>query len=173
MARMYLMCGCSGSGKTTFSKRFAEEHNLLYLGIDDFYRDFNGDECLHINAFDVWINYYRAIHEAEMRGVDVIIDTNAITKSNRDQFLEWFPTYEHHLIFIDCDDKLRHKNNLSRRRNVPEDEMKIMRVKLEVPYPVKEGHEWKSIAFINNVKNNFTPPQFMKGSLFDWPVKTV
>ena len=36
MAKMVLMCGCSGSGKTTFAKKYAEENNLLYLGIDEF-----------------------------------------------------------------------------------------------------------------------------------------
>ena len=41
MAKMYLMCGCSGCGKTTFSKEFAKKHNILYLGVDDFYREVN------------------------------------------------------------------------------------------------------------------------------------
>lgn len=30
------MCGCSGAGKTTFAKEFAEKHNLRYIGVDDF-----------------------------------------------------------------------------------------------------------------------------------------
>jgi adenylate kinase family enzyme len=29
MAKMYLMCGCSGAGKTTFSKAFAKKHVFL------------------------------------------------------------------------------------------------------------------------------------------------
>ena len=37
---MYLMCGCSGAGKTTYSKKFAKENNLKYLGIDDFYKSY-------------------------------------------------------------------------------------------------------------------------------------
>ena len=40
MAKMYLMCGLSGAGKTTFAKKFAEENDLIYLSIDDFYKDY-------------------------------------------------------------------------------------------------------------------------------------
>lgn len=170
MAKMFLMSGCSGSGKTTFSKRFAEEHNILYLGVDDFYKKVNGDECLHINSFDVWIEFFKAIHDAEIKCQNVIIDTNALTKIDRTQFIDWFPTFEHHLIYIECDDKLRFQNNLSRRRNVPEVDMKLMRVKLEVPYPSNEVGGWKSIVFIHNHANSFSKPQFMKGMESDWDI---
>lgn len=150
---MYLMCGCSGAGKTTYSKKFAEEHNLLYLGIDDFYAKVNGDECLHTNTFDVWIEFYKAIHEAEVNGLDCIIDTNAITKTHRAQFVEWFPTFEHHLIYISADERLRKKNNKQRRRQVPDDIMERMTVQLEAPYI---SEDFKTIAYIFNINNNFT-----------------
>lgn len=153
MAKMYLMCGCSGAGKTTYSKQFAKEHNLLYLGIDDFYAKVNGDECLHTNTFEVWIEFYKAIHEAEVNGIDCIIDTNAITKTHRAQFVEWFPTFEHHLIYISADETLRKKNNKQRRRQVPDDVMERMTVQLEAPYI---SEDFKTIAYIFNINNNFT-----------------
>ena len=152
MAKMYLMCGCSGVGKTTFSKAFAKEHNLTYFGIDDFYALVNGDECIHTNSFEVWIEFYKAIHEAEMYNLDIIVDTNAITKSHREQFIEWFPTFEHHLIFIDASTDLRKKNNKSRRRQVPDNVMDKMANELQVPW-VDEG--FKSITWIVNQENNF------------------
>lgn len=152
MAKMYLMCGCSGVGKTTFSKAFAKEHNLKYLGIDDFYALVNGDECRHTNTFEVWIEFYKAIHEAEIRNIDVIIDTNAVTKSHREQFLEWFPTFEHHLIYIDASPELMKKNNKSRRRQVPDDVMNKMQRKLQVPWM---DEPFTTITFIKNVENKF------------------
>lgn len=160
MAKMYLMCGCSGAGKTTFAKSFAEEHNLKYLGIDNFYELVNGDECLHINSFEVWIEFYKAIHEEEMNDVDVIIDTNAITEVHRAQFLEWFPTFEHHLIYIDTSPELRDKNNKSRRRQVPDDVMYKMKIRLQVP---RTTEHFKTITIIRNIENNFMEPIVIKG----------
>ena len=152
MAKMYLMCGCSGAGKTTFAKQFAEEHNIKYLGIDDFYALVNGDECIHTNTFDVWIEFYKSIHEAEISNLDVIIDTNAITKSHREQFIEWFPTFEHHLIYIQASYELRKKNNKSRRRQVPDDVMEKMHVKLQTPLL---DEQFKTITIVTNFENNF------------------
>ena len=159
MAKMYLMCGCSGAGKTTFSKEFAKEHNLKYLGIDDFYALINGDECLHTNFFEVWIEFYKAIHDAEINNIDVIIDTNAITKSHREQFLEWFPTFEHHLIYIEASEVLRKKNNMSRRRQVPDDAMDRMTALLQKPI----NENFKTITYIFNLNNEFQEPIVLKG----------
>ena len=160
MAKMYLMCGCSGAGKTTFAKQFADEHNLKYLGVDDFYALVNGDECIHTNTFEVWIEFYKAIHEAEINKIDVIIDTNAITESHREQFLEWFPTFEHHLIYIDTSPELRKKNNQSRRRQVPDDVMYKMNIKLQIP---RIAEHFQTITIIKNVNNNFMKPIVLKG----------
>lgn len=162
MAKMYLMCGCSGAGKTTFAKAFAQKHNLKYLGIDEFYALINGDECLHTNTFEVWIEFYKAIHEAEINNIDCIVDTNAITHVHRAQLVEWFPTFEHHLIYIKADFKLRKKNNLSRRRQVPDDVMDKMAAKLEVPSP-RFDDGFKSITFIENIDNKFSEPKVLKG----------
>ena len=159
MAKMYLMCGCSGAGKTTFSKAFAKENNLKYLGIDDFYALINGDECLHNNTFEVWIEFYKAIHEAEVNNIDCIVDTNAITKSHREQFLEWFPTFEHHLIYIEAHEALRKKNNMSRRRQVPDDAMDRMTALLQKPI----NENFKTITYIFNLNNEFQKPIVLKG----------
>lgn len=158
MPKMYLMCGCSGAGKTTYSKKFAEDNDLLYLGIDDFYARINGDECLHTNSFAVWIEFYRAIHEAEVNDIDCIVDTNAITKVHRAQFIEWFPTFEHHLIYIGADEKLRKKNNNSRRRQVPDDVMERMTAQLETPYT---HEQFETITYIFNINNHFTTPMVL------------
>lgn len=155
MAKMYLMCGCSGAGKTTFAKKFANKCNLKYLGIDDFYAKVNGDECIHTNTFDVWIEFYKAIHEVEMNNIDCIIDTNAITTSHRVQFVEWFPTFEHHLIYIETNQELRKTNNKSRRRQVPDDVMDRMQKKMQTP---RLEEPFKTITFIENIKNEFQKP---------------
>lgn len=167
MARMFLMCGCSGAGKTTFAKNYAKLNNLLYLGIDEFYGKINGDECLHINTFYVWIEFFKAIHEAEINNIDCIIDTNAVTKSHRDQFVEWFPTFEHHLIVILTSPDLRRRNNQSRRRQVPEEAMVKMEKEFQMPYASHESPKWKTIRTVTNIANMFGTPFFMKGNYDD------
>ena len=161
--KMFLMCGCSGAGKTTFAKKYAEEHNLRYLGVDKFYEKVNGDECLHINMFEVWIEFFKAIHAAEEEGVSVIIDTNAITRCHREQFLEWFPTFEHHLIYIQAGPALRMVNNLSRRRQVPVDAMDRMTMALQTPFDGTESLGWKTIQVVKNENNIFAEPVFWRG----------
>ena len=167
MAKMYLMCGLSGVGKTTYAKQFAADNNLLYLGVDDFYAKVNGDECIHENQFEVWIEYFKAIHDAEVNGIDCIVDTNAITHCHREQFLEWFPTFEHHLIFIDASEELRWANNKQRRRVVPNDVMRKMWADSELPelyyedglkYDT-ESDGWKTITYVRNENNYFGEPQ--------------
>ena len=159
MARMYLMCGLSGVGKTTYAKQFAADNNLLYLGVDDFYAKVNGDECIHENSFEVWIEYFKAIHEAEVNDIDCIVDTNAITHCHREQFLEWFPTFEHHLIFVQAGEELRYANNKKRRRVVPDNVMRKMYEDAELPeYDMgykedSEDFRWKSILYVKNIDN--------------------
>ena len=159
MAHMYLMVGVSGAGKTTFSKKFAEEHGLLRLGIDDLYAKINGDECKHVNTFDVWIEFFKAIHETEINDIDCVIDTNALTWHQRMQFIEWFPTFTHHIIYIETDHELCKKNNKSRKRQVPDDKMDRMIEELEVPHPTLDTR-WDSIIHVKNVNNQFYEPKY-------------
>lgn len=166
MAKMYLMCGLSGVGKTTYAKKFAEENNLVYLGIDEFYAKVNGDECIHENSFEVWIEFFKAIHETEVNNIDCIIDTNAITRCHRTQFLDWFPTFEHHLIYIYADEELRYENNHSRRRIIPNHVMNKMFYDSELPeYHTcgsasgdSEDYRWESVTTIENKDNHFREP---------------
>lgn len=154
-AKMYLMCGCSGSGKTTYAKRFAEENGFTYIGVDDFYALVNGDECIHKNKFDVWIKFWQAIHDAEVASISCVIDTNALTIHQRKEFVEWFPTFEHHLVYISANEKLRYANNNKRKRNVPENVMVEMTRKLEIP-TLGTDKDFKTIAHIRNENNLYT-----------------
>ena len=161
MAKMYMMCGLSGCGKTTYAKSFAESNNLFYLGIDEFYEWYNGDECIHENGFEVWIEFYQAIHRAEQNNVDILIDIDAPTFVDRTQMLDWFHGFdEYHLICVTADEKLRRLNNNSRTRKVPAAEMDNMLFRWEYPFHWKEDGRWDTILEVKNVNNcwwNVTP----------------
>ena len=123
MAEMILVCGLSGSGKTDWAKEFVENTGYRYFCPDDFYAAINGDECIHENEFEVWIAMYQAIHLAEMKGQNCVVDTDALTKTHRTEFLDWFPSFEHHMVYIAAEKWLRYSNNDFRRRHIPEEEM--------------------------------------------------
>lgn len=166
MAKMYLMCGLSGAGKTTFAKKFAEENNLIYLSIDDFYKEYGHGKYDEDTGFNVWIEFFKAIHAYEKYRANILIDTNAPTFVKRQQFIDWFPTFdEYNLIYIDIkDEELRKRNNASRGRVVPDDEMERMRKEFEEPVDFFKGYDrvydcpekrWDNIIVYRNKNNEF------------------
>lgn len=147
---LYLVCGCSGSGKTTFAKKFAAANNLLYLGADDFYAKVNGDELKRGNKFEVWQELFKAIHRAEVDGVSCLVDSNSLSAASRDEMVNWFPGFDHHLIYIEADEQLRMENNRKRARQIPDEVMIAMRTKVEPPVWNTLDKRWLSLTRILN-----------------------
>lgn len=149
--RLYVMCGLSGSGKTTFAKEFAKSNGLLYLCPDVFYAAFNGDDRIHENTHEVWMAVYSALRTAELNRKDTVLDTNCLTKVHRTQFLDWYPGFEHHLITVSTNPDMCLKNNASRRRVIPEEIMLDFIKKFEFPSPETETDQrWVSKHYIVN-----------------------
>lgn len=162
MAKMFLICGISGVGKTTLSQRMAEKHELRRIGVDDFYAKVNGDDKDRRNKFEVWIEFFKAIHEAEVNDVDCVVEASGLTKYQRREFVEWFPEFEHHLIFIEATADLRNKNNLARNRQVPD--WRIAEMEKKVQRPDAEDCEcFDSVTFFCNKNNVFSTPHVMCG----------
>ena len=158
MARMFLMCGHPGSGKSTYARELARKNGFRYLSIDDMYATFNGDPTSHDNKFDVWMTFFRQIHAAEVAGQDIVVDTNAPTRADRTEFLNWFSNFEHHLIWVNASEKLCLKNNQHRNRIIPEEQMKNLFCMFEVPSSdenwCRTRSKWESISMILNLDNN-------------------
>ena len=161
MAKMFLMCGNCGAGKTVFAKDFAKKNGYIYLSIDKLYEQFNGDERNREGKFEIWQNFYKMIHYYETFESDVVVDTNAPTLFDRTEFLNWFPTFEHHLIWIDAPINLCLENNRNRERVIPEDVMKKLFLNFEEPtmftytMSCRARSQWKSISMIKNNNNHF------------------
>lgn len=147
---LYMVCGCSGSGKTTFAKKFAAANNLLYLGADDFYAKVNGSELKRGNKFEVWQELFKAIHQAEVSGVSCLVDSNSLSSASRDEMVNWFPGFDHHLIYIEADEQLRMENNRKRIRQIPDEVMIAMRTKVEPPVWNTLDKRWLSLTRILN-----------------------
>lgn len=150
---MYLISGPSGAGKTTFAKQFAKDNGYQYLCIDDFYTLINGSEWWHEDETDIWLIFFKAIHLAEMHGRDTVIDTNSPTRTKRTEFLDWFPSFEHNLIFVYAPFELCVQNNAGRNCKIPADELREIFDSVETPSDAPEDERWNSIYSVEN-KNN-------------------
>ena len=149
MANFYLVCGISGGGKTVLSKKLIKLNpNIKMYDADEYYAKINGDECIRANFFDVWITLYKDIHDSEMKGEDILLTTNSLTVSQRNQFIEWFPTFKHHLIWVTAPKERCFEGNKNRRRNVPEEV--LLRFWEEMEFPNANEKGWDTICQITN-----------------------
>lgn len=154
MSKMVLVCGMSGSGKTTFAQDYAIKNKLKYYNPDDYYADYNGDECCRDNFFEVWMNLWRDIHDSEMSNEDILVDTNSLTVAQRTQFLEWFPSFKHEMIWMYARKTRCFWNNKHRKRVIPDEAMEKLWDKLEPPSKFEEK-DW-NIKVCVNVNNEFS-----------------
>ena len=119
--------------------------------IDQYYKKINSDECDCSNWFEVWMSLQRDLYTSEFVNEDVLLTTNSLTFSQRQQFIEWFPTFTHHIIWVTSPKEKCIEGNNARRRHVPID--------LAVIYKAKNQNEAKNIFyelinFLNNVEYN-------------------
>lgn len=150
MGNFYLVCGISGGGKTFLSHYI---HNLNpsiteVLDVDEYYARINGDERIRANAFQVWHTLYQDLHDFEIEGKDVILTTNSLTASQRQQFIEWFPSYTHHCIWVIAPWERCVKGNFSRKRQIPLEVLREQWEQMEFPNASEKG--WETITQVTN-----------------------
>lgn len=75
METIYVMCGVPGSGKTTFSRKFAEEKGLERFSFDEM-------RCFRL------AEYIRPALEAMRKGKNVILDTTNLRINVRKKVLQ-------------------------------------------------------------------------------------
>ena len=149
MSNFYLVCGISGGGKTVLTHRIARKNKgLIMLDTDKYYELINGDECIHENTFDVWITIFNDLHKYEIDNQDVVFTTNALTVAQRKQFIEWFPTFTHHILWVTAPKEKCIEGNKSRRRHMPEEILEKDWHLMEFPNAHEEG--WETISQITN-----------------------
>lgn len=167
MADFYLVCGISGGGKTTLSKKLLEKNNrIIFFDVDDYYAKINGDECNRSNFFKVWHTLYQDMHDLEIEGYDILLTTNALTVSQRNQFIEWFPSFQHHLIWVTSPWEKCVEGNNQRRRKVPEEKLKAQWQKMEFPNAFEKG--WETICHITNTWTDDYIIFNLKGDIKQW-----
>ena len=165
MANFYLVCGISGGGKTILSHRIIEDNPSIgiMLDVDEYYAKVNGDECIRGNTYQVWRMLFDDIHQYEVDGVDILLTTNSLTVSQRRQFIEWFPTYKHHMLWVIAPLDVCLEGNRKRRRYVPENILKKQWQEMEFPNAKEDG--WDTITHITNWREEHYTILAMKGDI--------
>lgn len=150
MANFYLVCGISGGGKTLLSRRIVQNNPSIevMLDADEYYAKINGDERIRDHMYEVWRALYDDIHRYEENKTDILLTTNALTVDQRNQFVEWFPTYVKHMIWVIAPWEMCVEGNNKRRRHVPEDVLKRQWQRMEFPNAKEAG--WETIAHVTN-----------------------
>lgn len=144
--KLFVMCGMTASGKTTFAKMLSEHRELQYIDPDRFLDRLNGE-------FFVRMSTYSALYEAEQARLDTILDASNPSFAGRIHLTELFPEFEHHLIVIEADFDLCVKNSATRR--VPEiSEQEMRRIWSTFQFPeIQEWKYWKSMIWYRNLNN--------------------
>lgn len=149
MPTVYMLIGLPGSGKSTYAEKLAKEKDAIIVSTDKIREELFGDEAIQENErYDnntVFSLAYTRTKMAMLEGKNIIFDATNINRKKRKYFLEILSkeyfwslrntdyTYRFHAILIATPYEKCLKNNLNRRRVVPEEVIKRMMCNFEVP----------------------------------------
>jgi predicted kinase len=124
---LYFFCGKMAAGKSTCSKKLANEMNAVFISEDEWLSAIYPDE---IKNFDDYINYSSRLkpllkeHVKHIlhSGVSVVMDFPGNTRKQRAWFKDIFSESHipHKLIYLKADDQLCLKRLEQRRKSTPE-----------------------------------------------------
>ena len=158
MSKLICLAGLPGVGKTTWATEFLKKHpDFLYFSPDSYYERINGDECDRADTFEIWMAMFRDIHIAEKNFNNVLIDSDNLTYAQRNQWIEWFPYFDEHiLLFLEEDYNTCFDRVSKRRRTIPEIIMREKMYKWENPLEAGDCAEWDRVYQISSDEDNIT-----------------
>ena len=146
MPNMICLAGMPGVGKTTWAKNFLTHHSdYLYFSPDLYYERINGDDTIRANTFEVWMAMFRDINIAMKAGKNVLIDSDNLTFHQRMQWIEWFPDFDHFLVFFEANWDVCWNQMMQRRRKLTYGQMIERWGRWERPTAELDGKFWRGI----------------------------
>ena len=133
---LIILCGIPGSGKTTYSKNYIERNkNTVHLSSDAIRKELYGDENIQGNPSDVFSLMQQRAIEALNNGQDVIYDSTAMTRKDRQGIISVCPRLakiECHIIWAPIETCI--ERDATRNRTVGKDVINKMLKRFQAPY---------------------------------------
>lgn len=136
MSKLYILCGPSGAGKTTWARKFTEDNfdeKILYVSRDEIrFSIVNEEEDYFAHEKEVFKKFSKVIAQTLIDGFDVIADATHLNISSRTKLTQaidiWIKDYEIvYVIFnVDVDTCIEHNKERSGRADVPENVIRHM-----------------------------------------------
>ena len=154
MPTVFMLIGLPGSGKSTYAKKLKNKiennnHKAVIISADEIRKEVFGDEAIQKNeqydSSHVFVIADNRIKLAMLEGKNIIFDATNINRKKRKAFLTNINkshflalkntnyVYSYQAVLIATPYEKCLKNNLNRRRVVPEEVIKRMMCNFEVP----------------------------------------
>jgi predicted kinase len=154
MAEVIMMVGLVGSGKSTIAQKIHEEKGYVIISSDTMREELFGSVDVQDKNRILFEKMGEKCVELCKKGVNCVYDATNLTKKHRISFIKSLPSDTSVIALVVAtlyEDSL--KRNAKRDRNVPEDVIKAMREKFQLPMK-QEGFS-DVVVVINSEYNKF------------------
>lgn len=159
MAKIFVMIGLPGSGKSSYAGKLADSHGAVVLSSDKLRKELYGSYEDQTHNNEVFLELYKRAREFLKMGINVIIDSTNISYKRRMEFLKSFNKIpcEKIAILMATPYEVCLERNAQRERKVPEYVIKRMYMNWNTPYwyegwddiqiVYSEGAKWSTHLF--------------------------
>lgn len=127
MAKLVILSGVAGSGKSTFIKNYKWGRPVIVLSTDAIRKKLTGDESCLERDKEVWKYIYDTLEKPTVQDAVYVVDATNLAIRRRKSYLQYknrFESVELWYLSVDVDTAL--KRNAERSRHVPEDVIRSM-----------------------------------------------
>lgn len=152
MARLYMMVGLPGSGKSHYTKTM----DATVVSTDTIREELFGDMNDQSHNNEVFNEVHKRIYSCLKQGVDAVYDATNLSRKRRRAFLKTLPEGTLKYAIVMCTDyDICLRNNNNRDRHVPEEVIRKMFTRMTIPtYGIPEGFD--EISYIRHPDNTLT-----------------
>ena len=153
MKTLIMLSAVPAAGKTTWAKKYQQEHEHVYIINSDEVRMevTHGDYHDHSKQKEVWELFEKRIHEYANKEEDVTVILDALNDVNvvRYKYLSTTPEFDHKILILfptTIEKSMEYNSHRPEENKVPDDILVGLNHKFELPSPevlalVDEVHE--------------------------------
>ena len=154
---LYVMCGCPGSGKTTWAKKNLPQ--AIYVSTDEIRMELFGTYEPGLDEKAVFQQFYGRICQALREGHDVVADATNLTKTRRKKALDCLSEQDEAVaVVLYTPLSVALQRNASRDRQVPESAVQRMHYILSSSLP-RRSEGFREVRMIGVSEGVFHSPK--------------